>query len=111
MPLCFCGRAARGFGYQNPVRDPFDPPPRIACCSIECMNIAHKREGNMAIGLNMDEKKAIFDSSAKIGEYLERIGKTDLATMTEAEWLGFIGHAYICVTDEVRRTWEKDIPF
>lgn len=61
--------------------------------------------------LNVDEKRAVNEVSAEVGEYLDRIGKTDLATMTEAEWLGFVGHAYACVCAQVHKQWEKDIPF
>ena len=60
--------------------------------------------------LSVDEKRAVASASETVGSYLENIGKTDLATMTEAEWLGFIAHAYGCVTDEVRKIW-ADVPF
>lgn len=63
------------------------------------------------MNLNVDEKKAINTASPAVGEYLERIGKTDLATMTEAEWIGFIGHAYQCVCKEVHAIWEREVPF
>jgi len=61
--------------------------------------------------LNVDEKKAANAASEAVGSYLERLGKTDLATMTEAEWLGFIQHTYACVCTEVGRIWEKEVPF
>lgn len=63
------------------------------------------------MNLNVDEKKAVNAASANVGEYLERIGKTDLAQMTEAEWLGFIGHAYACVCAEVHEIWKREVPF
>jgi len=61
--------------------------------------------------LNVDEKRAVLDASAEVGEYLDRIGKTDLAQMTEDEWLGFIAHTYYNVCLKVRAIWEKDCPF
>lgn len=61
--------------------------------------------------ITVDEKKAVGAVSEEVGAYLERIGKTDLATMTEAEWLGFIGHAYVCVSRKVAEQWKDDIPF
>lgn len=62
-------------------------------------------------GLTVDERRAVENASAATGEYLDRLGKTDLATMTEAEWLGFIAHAYGCVRNEIAEIWEKDVPF
>lgn len=63
------------------------------------------------MSLNVDEKKAVRAVSNEVGEYLDRIGKTDLATMTEAEWLGFIEHAYDRVCTHVRKIWETEVPF
>lgn len=60
--------------------------------------------------LNIDEKRAANAASAAVGEYLEAIGKTDLAAMTEAEWVGFISHAYAIVAGEVRKLWQEE-PF
>lgn len=36
------------------------------------------------------EQAAIVAASPSAGEYLESIGKTDLAVLTEAEWLTFL---------------------
>jgi hypothetical protein len=101
---CFCGRAYRGFIFIHPARD----RPAVVCCSMACLAIAKNRSGNMNISI--DEKQAVFAASEAIGAYLENIGKTDLFTMTEAEWLGFLGHTYACVSDEVRKGW-SEIPF
>ena len=60
--------------------------------------------------LSVDERTAVHAASEAVGAYLERIGKTDLVTMTEAEWLGFIAHTYGCVADEVRQIW-ANVPF
>lgn len=61
--------------------------------------------------LNVDEKRAVSTASEEVGAYLESIGKTDLATMTEDEWLGFVAHAYGTVAEEVRKIWENEVPF
>jgi hypothetical protein len=37
-----------------------------------------------------DERMQAANASPKIGEYLERLGKTDVATFTYDEWLEFI---------------------
>ena len=106
---CFCGRAARGFAWHDFSLPAFDRPPPVHTCSMECLDIVVKRRGNME--LNPDEKRAVQDASAEVGEYLERIGKTDLAAMTEAEWLGFIAHTYYNVCLKVRDIWARDCPF
>ena len=110
MKTCFCGRAARGFAYADPEKSAAH---QVHCCSMQCMHIAHNRRGNMTLKtpLNETEKQAAAAASEAVGAYLERIGKTDLATMTEAEWLGFVGHAYGCVGEAVKAIWEKDCPF
>jgi hypothetical protein len=76
---------------------------------MECLDIATKRRGTME--LNVDERRAVGEVSAEVGSYLDRLGKTDLATMTEQEWLGFIGHAYACVCAKVHEQWARDVPF
>ena len=40
--------------------------------------------------LSPREIEAILAVSPVAGEYLEKLGKSDLATMEEGEWLGFI---------------------
>jgi hypothetical protein len=51
--------------------------------------ISIKRERYM-IDATEDELDAIEAASDPAGEYLESIGKTDLATMTEEEWFRFL---------------------
>lgn len=58
----------------------------------------------------IEEAKAIEAASPAIGEYLEKIGKTDLALMTEEEWLGFLGHAYVATCEQVRAQWSDAVP-
>lgn len=52
----------------------------------------------------VDEIKAMEAASAPAGEYLDSIGKTDLATLTYGEWMTFI--EVICSAYESNR-----IPF
>lgn len=61
--------------------------------------------------INALESGAVAKASGNVGEYLEALGKTDLAQMTEAEWHGFIGHAYASVATEVAAVWAADVPF
>lgn len=61
--------------------------------------------------LNSTETAALYKSSEAIGAYLETIGKSDLAEMTEMEWLGFIAHAFVTMANEVRLIVDSDCPF
>lgn len=109
MTACFCGRSPRGFAWHDLKTPPMDRKPPVLCCSMKHMEIAAKRKGNME--LNVDEKRAVRAASAEVGEYLEHIGKTDLAAMTEEEWLGFIAHTYYNVCLKVGAIWEEEVPF
>ena len=75
-------RTARGLGW-------FDPrlPTRrlLPACSMRCMHMLCRRWG--VIDPDEHEIAAIEAASPMAGEYLERIGKTDLAVLSEAEWL------------------------
>lgn len=61
--------------------------------------------------LNVDEKRAVNTASPVIGEWLDALGKTDLAQMTEGEWLSFLAYVYASVCAEVRKVWENEVPF
>lgn len=107
--LCLCGRAPGSFAWHDFSQAPFDRGEPIRCCSTPCLNIVTRRKGQM--NLRVDERQAVKDASSAVGEYLDRIGKTDLATMTEDEWLGFIGHTYATVCNAVRDIIQRECPF
>lgn len=44
---------------------------------------------------------AIMATGDQAGAYLDHLGKTDLATMTEPEWLGFIEAVVMAYADEM----------
>lgn len=109
MTVCFCGRAGRGFAWHDMSFSAFTRPPPVHCCSMDCLDIATRRKGDMKP--DIDEQQAVRAASERIGGYLEGIGKTDLAAMTEAEWMGFVLHAYTSVCEEVRRLHSEELPF
>ena len=61
------------------------------------------------------ERAAIAHGGAMGGEYLDSIGKTDLARLTEAEWLTFVEAAVTGYCDRLRdlseTTDDREIPF
>lgn len=58
--------------------------------------------------LTPQEITAITAASVPAGGYLESIGKTDLATMDEAEWLGFLE---VVVTAYIESMAKQHQPF
>ena len=57
------------------------------------------------------EGYAIMDASPKIGEYLESLGKTDMATMTEEEWLDFLAFAHSAICEAKAIRYGDEVPF
>lgn len=108
---CPCGRSPRGFAWHDMNTPAFDRAPPVHCCSMECLDLAARHKGEPMPPLNALETGAVAAASEAAGQYLEQIGKTDLAQMTEAEWLGFLAHAYAAVASEVRAVWVADVPF
>ena len=102
---CFCGREARGFFFRKPGLT------TIHTCSMPCLDIAHARNGEMHI--TNDEFDSIMAASPEIGAYLERIGKSDLAAMSQVEWLDFLAHAYSTICEFTRAKWQAAdaVPF
>ncbi|WP_310533160.1 DUF6511 domain-containing protein [Novosphingobium sp.] len=104
---CFCGRSPRGFYFIDPEAH---EPPAVPCCSMACLDTSFRMKGQ-PMRLNPTETKAVYNASPAVGEYLETMGKTDLADMTEAEWLGFLGHAFNCIAGEVSAIVKDECPF
>lgn len=62
-------------------------------------------------GLTDQDIAAIQAASAPAGEYLESIGKTDLATMTETEWMTLLECIYCTALDKLAELSLDNIPF
>ena len=72
-------RTARCFGWFDPRRK--TGAPRFVC-SMRCMHAMRRRWG--VIDPDEHEIAAIQAASPMAGEYLESIGKTDLAVLSDA---------------------------
>lgn len=62
------------------------------------------------------EIQCVYAASPKAGEFLEKIGKTDMAAMTEDEWLEFLWIATTAFRDKMSELCapyaeERDCPF
>lgn len=99
-----CRRAARGFGF-DPRLGRVNGGPAEAC-SMRCLDIVFKGRG--MIDPTPNERAAIGHGGAMGGEYLESIGRTDLARLTEAEWLTFVEAVVTGYCDRLRDLAARD---
>lgn len=83
--VCFiCRRRADGIGVTKRKHS----PPRWIC--HECGPAMAKRALSMPRDFDLYEEKAVVRTVDAVGEYLTRIGKTDLAEMESHEALDLI---------------------
>ena len=92
MPLCaVCHREPRGFGWfdaTHRVADPRRDTTRRRLCGPACQDICHRSHGMTDPTPN--EQAAMIAGGDAAGGYLESLGKSDLATLSSAEWLQLI---------------------
>jgi hypothetical protein len=77
---------------------------------MKCLDIAYERRGLM-IDATMNEKAALGEASNVVGEYIESIGKTDLATFTESEWDNLVECIVTTYCDKLRELQANEPPF
>lgn len=83
-----CARPAIGFGYVPPTG--YNRKPIIWCCDDpECLKIAKDSYNMKQNEFTRLDTMAALDGGNAGGEYLDKIGKTDLGELTEAEWSAF----------------------
>jgi hypothetical protein len=82
------------------------PPDPLPACSMRCMNVLCWRRG--MVDPDEHETGAIVAASPMAGEYLESIGKTDLATLSEAEWLTLLEVVVTAYQDELARRLDAE---
>jgi len=63
------------------------------------------------IDWNKHQIAAMVTASQAAGEYVESIGKTDLATFTEQEWSNLIRTVVIAFQDHLGAAYAVDPPF
>jgi hypothetical protein len=80
-----CGRAATGFGYSPDHKR----PPLWVCDAIECLQIAKDSYSMKQDEFTRAESRAAQKGGEEGGEFLDGIGKSDLATLTIDEWCEF----------------------
>ena len=60
---------------------------------------------------NKHQIEAMATASQAAGEYVESIGKTDLATFTEPEWSNLIRTVVVAFQDHLGAAYAVDPPF
>lgn len=101
-PCATCRRAANGFALSVPGKQV-----QQFCC-LKCV------EGYMRAGQPLDKieaEAAFIGGGGEGGAYLDSIGKTDLARLTEAEWREFCGRVFRGTCAELQRIADDQVPF
>lgn len=81
-----CKRMSDGLGLGPPDHDKWNKNPRWVC--MDCVAIG--KELRTVRNFDPYEKTARREAGDKAGEFLDSIGKSDLAEMSEEEWLTFL---------------------
>jgi hypothetical protein len=108
--LCaVCHREPRGFGWFNAsvsVGNPERDRSYRQLCSKLCQDLCHGRRG--MIDPNPNERAAMAHGGAMAGEYLDSLGKTDLARLSVEEWHTLIEVIVTGYCDHLRDLAAKD---
>jgi hypothetical protein len=86
---CVCRRPASGVGYAPKYSRSVE---QIAwtCLDPECLEIAAMTYSMSQTEFGRLDELATQAGGAEAGQYLDQIGKTDLATLDEREWQTFL---------------------
>ena len=108
--LCaVCRREPRGFGWFDanfPVADPRRDLSRRRLCSRACQDICHRRHG--MIDPTPNEEAAMTAGGDAAGAYLESLGRSDLATLSPAQWRQLIEIVVTGYCDTLRELAAQD---
>ena len=85
---CVCGRPSAGFGYRPPYEQ--GKPVAHTCDDLECLDIAKDTYAMRQEDFDRLDQLAAIEGGNAGGEFLEQLGKTDLADLAEEEWHGFL---------------------
>lgn len=108
MSCSVCGRSGRGFAFTPRG---WKADAKLPACSMICLDILAREQRNV-FKLNHFENQAIDAASDAAGEFLELLGKTDLATLTGDEWRELIQLVFVRSTATIQRlTDDGAVPF
>jgi hypothetical protein len=105
-----CRREARCWGWFDarfPIADPRRDRSRRRLCSRHCQDIYHRRRG--MVDPTEHEVAAMRAASPVAGEYVESLGKTDLAAFSKDEWLALIEMIVTAYTNTLRDLADREV--
>ena len=79
-----------------------NPPTAWVCEEASCLSLLGKVAAMPARELNSYEAFALSDAGDDAGEYLQRLGKTDLGDLSREEWLRFLAIVLTSYGDHMR---------
>ena len=103
-PVCcgVCRREATGLAYVPPSRWKKETPFFWLCDDPACISLGKTVFQMTEKQLSAHEGFALHEAGQDAGAYLESIGKTDLADMTEIEWHCFLSTVLTSFGDKMR---------
>ena len=102
-----CGRPGAGHGYAPSDRHPI----AWLCDDPDCIPLARDTYRMPTQKLTRIERLAVHEGGDKGGEYLDEIGKTDLAVLTEDEWREFLERIEAGRREALVTTLKFEAPF
>jgi hypothetical protein len=109
-PVCcaVCMRQAEGHGWCG-YRG---APVAWLCDNPDCLKLGKVVFEMATKAFSQAEAFSLSDAGDSAGEYLGKIGKTDLATLTREEWLHFLKIVLTTYGEAMRgRLLSQDAPF
>jgi hypothetical protein len=100
-----CGRAGRGFGWF----DPNGGKVTYRACSKECVETIIRRFP--MVDPTEHEIAALLEASQPAGEYIEALGRTDMATWSHDQWMSFLETVVTAYADALRKFADEKVPF
>jgi hypothetical protein len=109
-----CRRGTRGFGWFDArfgLGDSRRDRSRRWLCSLTCQDICHRRPG--MIDPTRHERAAMVHAVEMAGEYIERLGRTDLMTWSSEEFSALIEVIVTAFTDRLRELGDDpaEVPY
>lgn len=100
-PICKRAGGAVTISYQNQMMEHL--------CSDTCAALFIRAKGQPK--MEQYERDAAAEGGNAGGAYLDRIGKTDLASLTRDEWVEFCSLIFTGAAEALRKRADDTIPF
>jgi hypothetical protein len=111
-----CGKTARGPVQPGWIdmdlrdKDTGELESCVAFCRLECMTTWISKETTV-IDPTTRELEAVTLAGYAAGDYLDSIGRSDLATLSEPEWMMFLQSIIGTYQEKISGLLDADVPF